>query len=359
MFNWFNNEKARANIIHSASFAYINTTVNKDLLRFVSYYQSEKRFVNNGHLLAKILNNTPINYDRPIKDIVRIAGDIMYQVCNPHGISTATNYGRVFSPGQFYNKHNEEIILVHGTDFDIDLCYANWKSLQPIRVLAHPFSDMSLQRCNGKYESEERGLVVISINFPMLILQYKAWLDEKLRTGSKSRLHHFIAMYVITNMIYTHTDLAYVNRFRKRVIKEPVSNITRKHPFYVSDIHPLLDSIIAQNIQSLGKRSLTWDDIAWDFELFTEYSLAAFMRSPDIVPTRQALWALTVGYLPFWDLFCRLTVKHNKANNLLYTQELKRYLRSLQSDKLLDRLLPKQTQDFINQHILNGINPAL
>jgi hypothetical protein len=359
MFDWFNDEGSRAQIFHASSFTYTKALVNKDLQRFVEYYQSQMRYVNNGHLLARLLLNIPVNFDRPLNELVQRVTDVMYQTCNPLGITTATNYGRVFAQGQFYNKGNEEIIFVHDTAFDADLCYANWRSLQPVHVMTHPFTDMSMQRCNGKYESDETGLIVIGINLPLLVVQYKAWLDEKRRAGSHLRIHHFIAMYVITNMVYTHMDLAYINRFANRYKKSPVSNIGRKHPFFISDTHTLIDTVIVQNIQTINKQSLTWADIAFGLELFTDYSLASFMKSPDVVPTRQILWALTVGYLPFWDLLCRLTVKHNKSANTFYTQSLKRYLRSLQSDKLLERNLPKNMQDSINDHILNGITPSL
>lgn len=358
MFDLFDDTYARADVFHATSFAYINTTVNKDLQRFVDYYQSQPRFVNNAHLLVRLIMGLAVNFERPIDEIVRRTNDVMYQSCNPLGITTATNYGRVFTPGQFYNRTNEEIIFVHGTEFDVDMCYANWRTLQPVKVMAHPFTDMQMQRCGGRYISSETGLVVISINLPMLALQYKAWLDERERTGSHLRIHHFISMFVITNMVYSHTDLAYINRFKARYMKEPVQPYRRMHPFYITDVSQMLDAAIAQNIQSINKQSLSWDDIAWNFTLFGTYSLASFMRPPDVVPTRQILWAVTVGYLPLWDFLCRVTVR-NKNASTFYTAGIKRYLRAIQNDRLLDRQLPQRTQNAINDHILNGITPAL
>lgn len=359
MFDWFNSDSAQQNFVQTPSFAYAKTQVIKDIDRFVEYYHSQPRYVNNSHILSRLLINLNVNLTRSNQEIVQRVSDIMIQSANPLGISTASNYGRVHSPGQFYNKGTEEIIFVHDTAFDIDLCYANWRHLQPVHVITHPFSDLSMQRLNGNYESDENGLVVIGINLPLLALQYKAWLVENQGRKSRQRVHHFIAMYVISNMIYTHMDLAYLNRLRKRYLREDVGLFIRKHPFFINNSSQLIDVCIGQVISSFGKRECTWEDIVWNIELFTESSMGSFLKPPDVIPTRQITWALTVGYMPHWELLCRLTLKNSRRINSFYTEQLKRYIRAMASDKLLERDLPKKTQNYLDELIINGINPSL
>lgn len=353
MYDWFNREEViEASFTYLPSFNYVRNLIRTDIQKFVNHYQTAPRFVNSGHLLVSLLNSLGSSFSRDDMSFVYHARDEGLNIANMLGLTTATNYGRIRANGIFYNKDVKEIIIAHETDFDIEEAKQNWRSLESVKVIHHPFTDLSMQRCNGNYQSEEKGYAVIAINIPMLALQFKQWSIENSEKQLRLRVGHFVSMYVITNMIYTHYDLAYLNRIRHRMQDLPVSKAVKTHPFYITDPTILIDNSIVELMDLFNKRrNFDWYDCAFNTKLISNPNVFGLMHWLDVIPNRQILWAVTVSYLRYWDYFLRAT-QDSQTNNF-FKQKLKLEIRSIRNDKLLDTVLRKEPV------IFNEVNDML
>jgi len=251
--------------------------------------------------------------------------------------------------------------MVHDTDFDIELGAAQWRNLQPVRVLRHPFSDMSLQRCTNEYRTtESRGIVVIAINLPMLALQYKMWAAEQsLRQGARDTTAHFVSMFVITNMLYSHTDVCLFNRICNHYFKDDSGEFIRAHAVYNVDYTGMVDTTIGQLLRVLTRRSLTWPELMENVESLCSDTLREALQLPDIIPTRQLKWTLWVARLPLLHFLVQFTWNNKNTRNQFYMRRLKTELRAIRADRILDQVLPQSVLIDIDKVIMSDIDPYL
>lgn len=346
MYDWFKKgENIGIDFSEIPTFTYAKTQIKRDLDRFISHYHTNPRYVKNDNLLLRLLLSLTSSFKRDNDSFTYHVKDEYIQICNSLGITTPTNYGRVHR-GVFYNKATSEVILAHETEFNIEEAYRNWMNLEPVKVLHHSFSDLSLQRCNGNYQSENvLDYAVIAINVPMLGLMWKAWDEFNQGQKIKRRTAHFIAMYVITNMIYSHLDLALLSRIRLRLEEKPCESFIKVHPFYINDSSTLIDSSIVELNEQMSKRNLDWMEVALNTKLITSDSLYELMSWIDYIPNKQLTWAIAAAYLPYWYYFTLVEYnsRSSKFANTFYKSKLKYELRVMRNDKLLDNIVSKDT----------------
>lgn len=339
MYDWFKaGEVNIPNFTNIPSFTYAKAQIDRDIAKFFDYFRTAPRFVNNQHLVVKILTMLSTSHTRDNYSFINRVRSEYISLVNTLEISTATNFGKIHYNGNFYNKSVKEIIIAHETDFDIDLAYENWTTLEPIKILSHPFTDLSMQRCNGNYQSEETGYAVFAINVPMLALQFKAWSELNEKQKPRLRVGHFVSMYVLSNMLYTHFDLAYLNRIKNRLNAETVSNVGNKHPFTTTDYSGIVDSSIIELIDRFRKKkSVDWFECAFNTKLLTTENLTSHFNWLDIIPNRQIKWAVTIGYLNYWEYLALAT--GNNPSNRMFNNKLKLEFKAISNDRLLETVL--------------------
>jgi len=362
MFDWFSVAPTVAHGKESIPlYTYVKEQLGLELQKVVDYYHSRPTNVASQHILVRLLLNLNVSMDRDNYDYVATVSDVGIASAGQLGITTAISQGRVHSPGWFYGKKTDEIIVLHDTGFDIDMAYAQWRTLRSVTVLRHPFSDMSLQRCTANYQTTEpRGISVIAINLPMLALQYKAWsANEALKPTDRATLQQFISMYVITNMLYSHTDVAFFNRLSNRFFKEDSGEFVRVHPVFNVDYTAMLDTCLTKMLQIHTRRALLWDALMEQLEPITTNTLREALTLPDVIPTRQIKWALLVARLPLIHWLVRFTHDNHNTRNQHYLRRLKSQLHAIRVDRVLDQALPQSVLMDIDKTLMTDINPYL
>jgi hypothetical protein len=343
-------------------FMYLKGSITREVQKVVDYYQENVTSVPNEHLLVKLLLNLNVSMKREPQNYVDTVAEVGQQTCSMLRIATAANYGRVFSPGVFYGKSVTEIIIAHDTEFNVNEALVNWRELRPIQVLRHPFTDINLARPVGKYGTEEAGIAVIAINLPMLAIQWRGWWGEERQPDPSvpaRRTHHFVSMYPLTNMLYSHVDMAIFNRMLNLYMLDDVAPFKRVHPFYVYDYTDRLDEYLDKEIELLRNKPMTFDHTVSAIPAIFSPDLRRVVKLPDVVPTRQIVWALLIARIPLIRFLVQLNAFTENKRNQGYLNRIKRDLQRMRNDHTLEASMPHDLVRDIDDAIHRDIEAYL
>ncbi len=174
------------------------------------------------------------------------------------GITSAISKGRMHK-GFFYGQGTNELVMAYTSELNISLLHNNWKTLQPIRVLRHEFDSLSYININGKNNySDAPSFAVIGIDITKLYMMYYYWQKAEkakslLEGGTERNVGHFIAMYVLPNMIESHNDVVIINKYYNRVKGLPdVSNVRHTPQFFTINVKKVLDEQITNHLKRMS-----------------------------------------------------------------------------------------------------------
>lgn len=313
----------------------------EDVSRVTQYYRDGSFYVPNTHLLVRLINTigTPLSYDFDHYFEVTLARSLFS--ANSLKLTSSINFGQ-WHVGEFYYNCPELIIVYNGADSPYELA-KDWRNLQPVKVLEAPVSNMNYLIPNGANQSSERGLAVIGIDLSRLMVMYRCYMDiqaTKLAKGEDSvgTTKHFVARYVLPNMLKSQTDLALFNRLYNLEMGAPMGIAIKKHPFHISDYTHQLDKnlvIFSDRIRNSNR----------DYENYLEQLPRFFndnpLGMPDMVETRQVWWALFLARKRQIEFLLEIGGKAGIQMNRAEVNVLKRVVKQFKTDRIYEKVLPE------------------
>lgn len=343
-------------------FVYVRGSYQRELAKVVNYYQQFTRWTENQHILIKMLTAMNVSFKREYLQYTDLAGEQMFRLSTGLRITSPLEHGKIFTNGYFYNDKCQEVLIIHRNRFDLQDGITNWRDLRPVRILRHPFTDLSLGLPNGKYKSNEHGIVVVEINAAMLALQFRRWYEEEKGTYGEvdtRTIHMFISMYPMVNALYSHLDLCYFNRMNAIMHGEPVEGFNNPHPFGIVDYTGRVDNAIKQTLEVQERRPLTFDHILCNIPMISSPTLFETMQLPDTVVTRQIKWALIVSRIPVIRFLVKLNHETDNEKNRWYLSQLRIALKEMRNDRILQSGLPTEFYQEIENTISTKIETYL
>ena len=343
-------------------FIYVRGFYLRQLAVLKAYYHEQVRNVPNEHILIKLLFGLNVSFRRDYQNYVDIAGDLAVGLSSQLRMTSSLNHGFAFEKGPFYGSGVTEILIATDSEFDVEDAVVNWRDLEPITVLRHPFTDLSLGRPDGQYEaSDETGIAVIAINVAMLALQYRRWVEEEKYASedTKQTMHQFVSRYPLTNMVASHLDVAVFNRLAATLNEEPTQPFKRVHPFYIPDYTDKVDRVLEKLLDIQRSRRTAFDHMLAAIPLITADTMLDAMRLPQVVPTRQIKWALIVARIPLIKFLVKLNNDTQNPTNKMYLSKLRLALREMRSDRTLHQGLSRALLEEIETDIGNKIEAYL
>lgn len=286
-----------------ASWHYIQTGLKQNLDRVIQYYRDNPTAVASDHILIRLLQslNVPLSLplDRYMANVENIALNL----------SMALKFTSAIYRGQFFENvfygGNHELLIACDTSFDIDFANKHWEKLSPVTVLRNNVSSLDLRLPDGSITDQRDGISVMLINIPMLALQYRAWMLREQSyaeaTGAGMRPETmFIRGYVLPNMLGTHLDQVLFNRLWLMVKDEkPDGHVMNAHPFYMTDYSDKLNATQAELLTLLQRsQQLNFGEMLQAIPEVHKSNLLQAMHIPDLPPTFQLMWALSIARLP-------------------------------------------------------------
>ena len=331
-------------IVSVADWNYLRSGLQANLETVTSYYRAYAGRVDGSHFLIKLIFGVGVSKSLPIDRFYAYCVAKTQGIAMANKMTCSVNNGDIFD-GVFYGQGVTEIIIGHEDSFDYDEAALNWENIQPIKVLKHPKSDLGLNIPDGTVTSNEVGTAVIAINIPMLALQYRQWAyAEDMRAkaaGDNPRpITHFIFNYALTNMMKSHLDVCIFNRIYNLLNGIPFGESRKRHPFYLTDFSKRLNGVQMRQLDILRGSMKKFNTLLRTIPLVTEPTLADLAVLPDIMPTRQVVWALTLARLSMLSFLFKVTtlrpreINSSEVNHILWNLSL------YKTEKALQRLLP-------------------
>lgn len=309
-----------------------------------NYYHRFAGRVNGSHFLVKLISSLNVSLTQSLDRFYAGIDSRALNVSQSLMMTSSISTGRLFE-GVFYGDGVKEILIAHDESFDFFKASKNWRDLCPIKVLIHPKSDLAMNIPDGSTNSSEEGIAVIAINIPMLALQYREYQiyedSVALSRGDSPRgLMHYIYSYALTNMMYSHLDIAIFNRLYNLLIGAPLGISNKKHSFYIQDYSDKLTDLQLLQIRMLERNPRRFDAMLKMIPLVTESDLSTLAKLPEMVPTRPVVWALILSRLQFLSFLYTAGIDNARIRNGTETNKITRMLELFDIEKVLERILP-------------------
>ena len=285
-------------IIRPPDFELVKRVYEDQVESIANYYRDNVKLIKNQHLLIRMLNLFMPSIDYDLETFVSIVYTRSAYIAKHFRLTSEIETGVMFQD-LFYTGDN--IVIYNEESFSIFKTIAKWKTASAVRVLKHPITSGSfLIPYPDRYPTIESGLSIVSINLPMMLIQYREYLKEQLLKpdGERAGAMGFVSRYVLPNMLYSHVDLVIFNRLRNIYYKKPnIDTDGVRHPFMVINYNRRIDKVLEVLIKYMSNRQLPYYSyLKLIPAIFTEDAQEALLM-PNIVKTRRDWWCLYLSRL--------------------------------------------------------------
>jgi hypothetical protein len=323
---------------------YVKKGLTQDFHKLQAYYTSTNRWVANQHILVRLLLTLNVSLNRRPELYADVVADTALSLYAGLGLTSPSSQGTVHNIGTFYNRNVVEVLIAANEEFDPVKATEHWIHLEPVRVLRHPYTDLSMEIPDGRYPAcNENPLAVIAINIPMLAIQYRAWRLSKGRVrddGSEPPVHEFIYSYVLVNMLLSHLNVAMQNRLQALYRKLPVADFTRVHPCSIIDYSARFDQGAELLVSRYQREPMHFPEALRQMIAIDGPSMLEALKLPTVAPTRHIVWALLIARLPQMQWLIDIGRDTNNHKNVGDTGQFHMQLRELISSNALGQGLP-------------------
>jgi hypothetical protein len=261
------------------------------------------------------------------------------------GMTSSISKGSLFK-GVLYGGNNTEILLADNSPIDPVYVHDNWKRVSPVTMLLTAKSDLGLHLANGEEYSRESGLSVFLINVPMLMIQYRAFLYQEAQKGSSDTktTAQFVGGYVLPNLLYSQLDYCILNRAFNRYYKiDNGYNVPfRSHSFNLNNYDSYIDKAIDKMLANIRSTDARFENVLSCFSAINTDTAMQLLTMPDIAPTRQVDWLLTLARLKYtsflFDLCGDYLIPRNNTN-------VYKMIRSFKTNNVYDVIYTRLNND--------------
>lgn len=358
MFKIFENKYTENNgIIRPPEFNLVKRVYEYQLDNIIDYYSNSNKIVRNTHILVRLLNLFTPSLDYSLDDFLNIAYARSPYIAKHFKFTSEINYGDFFTD-MFYKGTG--LIIYNEEYFNPYQVINDWKNIQAVRVLKHPVSSLKFLLPDAiRYPTVEKGFSVVTVNVPLLLLQYRKYLEDQLLKpdGERGGAQSFIGRYVLPNMLYSHIDLCIYNRFNNNFYNIPNTNDEyTKHPFLIIDYSKRVDNVSEVLLKYITNKQLPYYSyLKLIPSIFTEDSQESLLI-PKFIKTRRNWWAL---YLTRLDEMCFL-IDLGKEQGIYRNRELlaraKVDIQRLYRENLYDNILPIDMRESVDHKLKKILN---
>lgn len=357
MQHFFNNESERGQaVIVPPSWRFIKDGLTRNHSTVKSYYNSRVMAVKSNHLLIRLLTGLGVSFTHQIERYHQIVEAKALQYSMGFKLTSSVYKGSLFK-GVFYGENSTEVLVATDEVFNPYDAYANWKELQPVKCVYHNRSDLTMLIPNGKTTGTEEGVSVISINIPMLAVQFKAFVEETYGNFIENNdlLHpaaHFIHMYVLPGMLESQTNIALFNRAYNLLMGRPMTRSLKDHPFYITDFRTEVDKYYAGLIGYFTTHDKDFKSILKTFSCMTG-SFDDALRLPETASTRQVAWTDVIARIRAIEFMAGLTLDSGRRKNAVTMNSFLRMFLYYSNDAALRHALPYEYRIDLDRSISN------
>lgn len=310
-----------------------------EINKVVRYFRGAREWLPNNNLLVKILkaDHTPLysNADYTIE----AARDRWLRDAELYGINTPLRKASYLPENMIYPQNVKEYVAMddsipYGNDVKI-----NWKKLEPIKVLDHPYADLNLSIPNGKFIGDPiNGMnVFLSINIPLLVLQYRLWqsIEAKQEGIDPDQPAVFLVRYPLTTIINSHMDVVLRNRFMNFYNgREPRPfKVIRQGGVVVNDTSNFVDRSLRECVKLISSKDLNFAGLNQIIPMLSYDNLAQALILPDMSYTRTLRWVYDASRINWYSFLVQYNNDRKMSKNNDVIDHMRRRIRMMDNDK--------------------------
>lgn len=328
---------------------YVRDRMGQNLAVLQDYYNNHDHRVDSGHFLTKIINFFSVGSYHDLSDFYQMVSIDALRIAHSLQMTSSLAFGKIF-PGVFFGPGIQEILIATDTPFNYRHAYANWKSLRPINVVSHPFSDLTCPVPIGNNYTKIRDVAVIEVNIPMLMIQYKAFRDYERNVstpGSERSIVNFLASYALPGMIYSYADHSVFNRLVNLINDRPNIPVSFNHPMSLVSIDNHMDVLQREIARAISERKYLIAEMLSTVQLITLPSANELAILPETTANRQTDWAKYVARIKFIELIVEIATRTGGKQNRTDIQKIAREIRYARISSLLTNSMPRDISSSI------------
>lgn len=276
-----------------------------------NYYRNAPKYVESNNLFALIIQQFEISATMNDGEWVNHVERWVRGIIPKLGIVSPINKGKVYTKGITLGPQAEEVVVASYEKFRTEGLGKDWRDLKPVRYLYHTRTDMMLPIMNNSTPGKAFG--VLSINIPMLMVQYRYWRrwQKSLGIVQLENAYRFVGSILLPSMIESFLDIAFFNRLDRESQGIPNPKFPSPHPFYITDLSDRLKKIeesinfeaILKGIEIEGLSAIT--------PMIVKPNLFEVLKLPREPVTYQNQWALTMSRLPYIRYLVRMVMRNH------------------------------------------------
>ena len=337
-------------VVFPPNWNFIKSGFLNNIEKVKEYYKCYPIVLNSSHFLVRLLESIAVPMDVSLVNYYNSVDAKTTRIAMTFGLTSPTSKGTVFE-GVFYGKGSTELIVVDDAYFDIQKADLSWENVSAITPLLHPKSDLALALPDGVCYSKETGLAIFSINIPLLAIQYRAFLNAQDPDNPKP-ITTFIACYVLPNMLSKQTEIALFNRFYNLVfdLNDGRNESRHKHSFVLPNYTSYLDVALPSVQASIAVGVKRFEIILKTIPAFDTTNMYQGLVMPDIAPTVQVDWLLTIARLKVINLLLTLAGNQAYAKNSLCIIQVIRSFHTNSVSNMITSMLPNSIVEEIKAY---------
>ncbi len=337
----------RARIYNIPNEAVLKKRYVEEYNKLHSYLLSRKFILPNDHILVKLIKSVNVSFKRDLYDYVETVYDVVPDLEAMLKLTSPLNFYLPNYKSNFYNSKCTEVLISVREDFDIALATKHWKNLEPLKVISHPFSDLSYTPLVGKYvSSNAHGMVYIFIDIPKLMFQYRMWIrDQLLNKKPVEEVGKFLIDYPLFNMMKSHTDVALFNRIHNLLRNIPSDPYNPKISLATLDNTKYADATANVFVSQIIKSPIRFDEIIQNMPTVFNDDFINVIKLPDIAKTRQVKTILVGARLKLFEFLLEVNALQKTSVNRSWLNIINNELRYLTTENVLKYGLQSETDE--------------
>lgn len=362
MYSLFNNKPTVSRGTRQPAFYRVcRKRLRSNLIKVIKHCRQSRYAVDSNHLLVKLLQGLRLDTTLSVFEYHRLVTNRAEAIGKANGLTSSLWSSPSRRDGVFYGKGNEEIHLYVEEDLDVLELESSWKSLEPIRILRHGKSSLSLNALDGREYKDNKDIAIVQIDIIKLAMQYYYWSKEQELGGSdfKRTFMQFVFQYPLTNALISHQDVAVMNRLFNHFHGLPLGEFDNEWPVLIRDYSDDVDRYLLDRLDLFHNRQMTFDNMLEQVQVIRWDSLQPVVELPETPVTRQNTWVFAIMRIPLISFLVQLDFETGNARNTAFYSRIRREIREIKFDKgLQSRTQDKTGNRWISQ-IENDIEEYL
>lgn len=329
MYLFFNRPDTHSSgLVHPPSWVYPSSGLARNISILKEYYSRTSHAVASTHILSQVLNLLAVSYTDHIEVFYRQVLAKAAYLTKALKMTSPISEGS-FHKGHFFGSGMREVYISLDDWVNPYKVASNWQSYPSVKVLASPITNLSAQIPDGMKRNTETGTAVISIHIPALAIQYREFLLRELKkvnAGEARTTENFIYAYILPNMLESLVDSSLVNRFISLSLHAPMGESLTRHAVYTHSYESYVDSVYRTLLKRVKSLPMTYSQILKTIPLVSTTNASEFLKLPDLAPTRQVNWAMSLARLEHVDMLTSVASNNgnslNRADNNDFVREL-------------------------------------